>query len=61
MTSPAQLKYASSHEWVQDLGDGVFAVGITQRKVHRFRVFDSDESQPQGADAVAQIGLVKNL
>ena len=29
MTSPAQLKYASSHEWVQDLGDGVFAVGIS--------------------------------
>ena len=29
MTSPAQLKYASSHEWVQDLGDGVYAVGIS--------------------------------
>ena len=29
MTSPAQLKYASSHEWVQDLGDGTYAVGIS--------------------------------
>lgn len=27
---PAELKYASSHEWVRDEGDGVFTVGITE-------------------------------
>lgn len=27
---PAKLKYASSHEWVRDEGDGIFTVGITE-------------------------------
>lgn len=27
---PAELKYATSHEWVRDEGDGTFTVGITE-------------------------------
>ena len=27
---PTELKYASSHEWVRDEGDGTFTVGITE-------------------------------
>ncbi|PLR49775.1 glycine cleavage system protein GcvH [Chimaeribacter arupi] len=27
---PTELKYASSHEWVRDEGDGVYCVGITE-------------------------------
>ncbi|MFC3031029.1 glycine cleavage system protein GcvH [Pseudoalteromonas fenneropenaei] len=27
---PSELKYASSHEWVRDEGNGVFTVGITE-------------------------------
>ncbi|KKO45673.1 glycine cleavage system protein H [Arsukibacterium ikkense] len=27
---PTELKYASSHEWVRNDGDGVFTVGITE-------------------------------
>lgn len=27
---PAELKYASSHEWVRNEGDGVVTVGITE-------------------------------
>ncbi|NRA82250.1 MAG: glycine cleavage system protein GcvH [Gammaproteobacteria bacterium] len=27
---PAELKYASSHEWVRDDGNGIFTVGITE-------------------------------
>ena len=27
---PAELKYASSHEWVRDEGNGIFTVGITE-------------------------------
>lgn len=27
---PADLKYASSHEWVRADGDGVYSVGITE-------------------------------
>ncbi len=27
---PAELKYATSHEWVRDEGDGTFPVGITE-------------------------------
>lgn len=27
---PADLKYASTHEWVRDEGDGTFTVGITE-------------------------------
>lgn len=26
---PAELKYATSHEWVRDEGNGIFTVGIT--------------------------------
>ena len=26
---PAELKYAASHEWVRDEGDGTYTVGIT--------------------------------
>ena len=26
---PAELKYANSHEWVRDDGNGIFTVGIT--------------------------------
>lgn len=29
MTSPEHLKYAKSHEWVKDNGDGTATVGIT--------------------------------
>ena len=29
MSSPSDLKYTSSHEWLKDIGDGVYAVGIT--------------------------------
>jgi glycine cleavage system H protein len=28
-TVPAELKYSKSHEWVQDNGDGIVTVGIT--------------------------------
>ncbi len=28
-TAPAELKYAESHEWVRDNGDGTVTVGIT--------------------------------
>ncbi|MFC0119913.1 glycine cleavage system protein GcvH [Pseudoalteromonas xiamenensis] len=27
---PSELKYASSHEWVRDEGNGVYTVGITE-------------------------------
>lgn len=27
---PAELKYASSHEWIRDEGNGVFTVGISE-------------------------------
>lgn len=27
---PAELKYARSHEWIRDLGDGTAVVGITE-------------------------------
>ncbi|MDP2562884.1 glycine cleavage system protein GcvH [Psychrobium sp. 1_MG-2023] len=27
---PAELKYANSHEWVRDEGNGIFTVGITE-------------------------------
>jgi len=27
---PAELKYATSHEWVRDEGNGVYTVGITE-------------------------------
>ncbi|WP_194442800.1 glycine cleavage system protein GcvH [Pseudoalteromonas simplex] len=27
---PSELKYATSHEWVRDEGDGTFTVGITE-------------------------------
>ena len=26
---PDDLRYTAAHEWVRDLGDGVFRVGIT--------------------------------
>ena len=29
-TIPKELKYASSHEWVRNEGDGIFTVGITE-------------------------------
>jgi len=29
MNFPANLKYAASHEWVKDLGNGLFEIGIT--------------------------------
>lgn len=29
-TIPAELKYANSHEWVRDDGNGIFTVGITE-------------------------------
>ncbi len=29
-TIPSELKYASSHEWVRDEGNGEFVVGITE-------------------------------
>jgi len=29
MNFPANLKYAKSHEWVKDLGNGRFEIGIT--------------------------------
>lgn len=27
---PTELKYASTHEWIRDEGDGVFTVGISE-------------------------------
>lgn len=27
---PTELKYAASHEWIRDEGDGVYTVGITE-------------------------------
>lgn len=27
---PAELKYASTHEWVRDEGNGIYTVGITE-------------------------------
>jgi len=27
---PAELKYASTHEWIRDEGDGVYTVGISE-------------------------------
>lgn len=29
-TIPKELKYASTHEWVRNEGDGIFTVGITE-------------------------------
>jgi glycine cleavage system H protein len=29
MTFPQNLKYAKSHEWVKDLGNGVYEIGIS--------------------------------
>ena len=29
MNFPAELKYAKSHEWVRDLGNGLFEIGIS--------------------------------
>ena len=27
---PTELKYAASHEWIRDEGDGIYTVGITE-------------------------------
>ncbi len=29
MNTPENLKYTASHEWVEDLGDGKYRIGIT--------------------------------
>jgi len=29
MNFPSNLKYSNSHEWVKDLGNGLFEIGIT--------------------------------
>ena len=29
MNFPSELKYATSHEWVKDLGNGLFEIGIS--------------------------------
>ena len=29
MTFPANLKYAKSHEWIKDLGKGLYEIGIS--------------------------------
>ena len=29
MTFPASLKYSKSHEWLKDLGNGLYEIGIT--------------------------------
>lgn len=29
MSVPKNLKYTKEHEWIQDLGDNVFALGVT--------------------------------
>ena len=29
MNLPAELRYAKSHEWVKDLGNGLFEIGIS--------------------------------
>ena len=29
MNNPTNLLYAKSHEWVQDMGDGTFRIGLT--------------------------------
>jgi glycine cleavage system H protein len=29
MNIPANLKYTNTHEWVKDLGDGIFEVGLS--------------------------------
>ena len=29
MTFPSNLKYAKSHEWVKDMGNGLFEIGIS--------------------------------
>ncbi|MCF0116178.1 MAG: glycine cleavage system protein GcvH [Erysipelotrichaceae bacterium] len=29
MNTPETLKYSKSHEWVKDLGDGTFEIGLT--------------------------------
>ena len=34
MTIPANLKYAKSHEWVKDLGNGLFEIGISDYAQH---------------------------
>ena len=64
MTSPAQLKYASSHEWVQDLGDGVFAVGISNHAQEAlgdivFLEFPKVGRVVKAAEAVAVVESVK--
>ena len=29
MSNPTNLLYAKSHEWVQDMGDGSYRIGLT--------------------------------
>ena len=64
MTSPAQLKYASSHEWVQDLGDGTYAVGISNHAQEAlgdivFLEFPKVGRVVKAAEAVAVVESVK--
>ena len=58
---PANLKYASSHEWLRAEGDGIYTVGITEHAQELLgdMVFvelpEVGESVPQGDDvAVAE-------
>ena len=34
MDFPSNLKYSKSHEWVKDLGNGVFEIGISDHAQH---------------------------
>ena len=34
MIFPNELKYTKTHEWIRDLGNGVFEIGITDHAQH---------------------------
>ena len=64
MSTPTELKFATSHEWVKDLGDGTFAVGISDHAQEAlgdivFLEFPDVGRQVQPEEAVAVVESVK--
>ena len=39
---PSELKYASSHEWVRNEGDGTFTVGISEHESELENLLDAE-------------------
>ena len=63
MTSPEHLKYAKSHEWVKDNGDGTATVGITAHAQEALGdvVFVELPAVGQELEAGEEFGVVESV